>query len=268
MNEITNSKWTTKTLADGSLSITGYNGIDTAITIPADIGGKAVSEIDNEAFWGNEVLTELIISEGVRRVGCAAFCLCRSLRTLCLPTSLEYIQDEAFAMCNSLGKVFIPEKVMYIGNNTFAMCERLVDIDVSSSNNVFIVQDGMLFNKKTKTIIVCSKAASGQLRLPDDIIEISSYAFSHCNQVNEFVLPTGLAHIGENAFAWCENIQRMFIPDTVEYIEALAFDSCSNLQKVSVYEKCKYGKDSFSPFGSCVEIMVRHRLDEHEYRLK
>ncbi len=267
MNEIIKSEWQTKTLPDGTLSIIGYKGQDKIIIIPAEISGISVSEIAEEAFWGNEQLTELTVSDGIKEIGSSAFLLCSNLKFLHLPDSLERIRQDAFSMCSGLLKLFIPQNVVFIGQNAFAMCEKLIDIEVSPSNKIFVVQDGILYNKENNSIITCSKAVSGKLHLPSDTFGIASYAFFGCNQITEFVLPNGLRFIGENAFASCDKIEHVFIPDTVEHIEALAFDMCSNLQDVSIREKCKFEKGSFCPFNNGVDIIVRHQLGRTEYIL-
>ncbi len=263
MNETTtNFNWMTKPLPDGSLSITGYKGKDSSIIIPAKINGMVVTEIADEALWGNEQVTELTVSEGITRIGNSAFHLCGGLNVLHLPATLTHIHHCAFAMCNSLQKLFIPKNVAFIGQDAFAMCEKLVDIEVSPDNKVFIVQNGILYNKESKAVVTCSKAVSGKVYLPNDTFGISSYAFSGCNQVTEFVLPGGLRYIGENAFSWCEKIERVFIPDSVTCIEALAFDSCTRLREVSIFENLKYEKGSFCPFDQRVNIHVRNRLGQ------
>lgn len=257
MDRIIESVWQTKTLPDGTLSITGYKGQDSIIIIPAEISSISVSEIAEDAFWGNEQLTELTVSDGITKIGSSAFLLCSNLRSLHLPDSLECIQQDAFSMCSGLMKLFIPQNVAFIGQNAFAMCEKLIDIEVSSSNKIFVVQDGILYNRKNNSIITCSKAVSGRLHLPGDTFGIASYAFFGCNQVTEFVLPKGLRFIGENAFASCDKIEHVFIPDTVEHIESLAFDMCKCLRNVSICKKSKFEKGSFCPFNENVNIIVR-----------
>jgi hypothetical protein len=68
----TEADFRTKDNGDGSVTITGYSGWDTAISIPAAIGGKAVTAIGNGAFRNTD-LTGVVIPDSVRTIGEGAF---------------------------------------------------------------------------------------------------------------------------------------------------------------------------------------------------
>lgn len=83
-------------LEDGTLEITGYQGNDTELVIPAEINGKRVTSIGSYAFDGCSSLTGIELPAGITSIGVNAFSGCRSLTEIKLPESLTIIGDYAF----------------------------------------------------------------------------------------------------------------------------------------------------------------------------
>lgn len=83
-------------LEDGTLEITGYQGNDTELVIPAEINGKRVTGIGDSAFSGCSSLTGIELPAGITSIGVNAFSGCRSLTEIKLPESLTIIGDYAF----------------------------------------------------------------------------------------------------------------------------------------------------------------------------
>ena len=67
-----------------------------------------MKEIDTVAFSGCESLTELILPEGLTKIGDGAFFECKSL-CITLPKSIEFIGDSAFAKAEV---VRVPKEVL------------------------------------------------------------------------------------------------------------------------------------------------------------
>ena len=89
-------------LDDFRIKIRRYNGDDTALTIPAKIEGKKVTQIDERAFDGNSKLTSVTIPYGVREIEDFAFRNCTNLRTIIIPSSVKEIDERAFDGCTNL----------------------------------------------------------------------------------------------------------------------------------------------------------------------
>src|SRR5699024_7212056 len=71
-------------LSDGTIEITNYNEYEEEITIPSEIDGYKVSRIGNEAFWSDDDLKSVIISEGITSIGECAFEFCDRLESVVL----------------------------------------------------------------------------------------------------------------------------------------------------------------------------------------
>lgn len=77
-------------VSEGVASITGYDGDQKKIVIPASINGYRVASIADGAFEGSK-LTDVIISDGIEYIGWFAFGNCSSLKSITIPSSITSI---------------------------------------------------------------------------------------------------------------------------------------------------------------------------------
>ena len=96
------------------------------IVIPATYRGKAVTEIadfgfylfENDEYGFGEGLAEVVIPEGITRIGIFAFAYF-GITDLVIPESVTEIGQGAFWGCPNLESVTIPESVVHIGKYAF-----------------------------------------------------------------------------------------------------------------------------------------------------
>jgi hypothetical protein len=72
----------------------------------------------------------IVIPEGVTKIGAAAFKECKYLKSVILPDGVTEIGDAAFKDCKSLQYINIPESVTIIGDRIFEGCESLRSITI------------------------------------------------------------------------------------------------------------------------------------------
>ena len=84
-------------------------------------------------YLNGELVTELIIPEGVTTIGDYAFYYCTSLTSVTIPDSVTTIGSRAFYYCTSLTSVTIPDSVTTIGSRAFAICESLTSVTIPNS---------------------------------------------------------------------------------------------------------------------------------------
>lgn len=77
-------------VSEGLASITGYDGDQKKIVIPASINGYRVTSIADGAFEGSK-LTDVIISDGIEYIGWFAFGNCSALKSITIPSSITSI---------------------------------------------------------------------------------------------------------------------------------------------------------------------------------
>ena len=94
--------------------LNGYKGEMPAGTVlTAAPGTTAISE---NAFWGCENLTGVILPDSIRQIDNNTFGCCYGLTSVTLPERLEAIYHGAFYECTSLKTIYIPRSVYYISD--------------------------------------------------------------------------------------------------------------------------------------------------------
>lgn len=169
--------------------LTGYDGTDTAITIPS-----TVTNIGDYAFWNCTNLVSIAMSNNVIGVGNYAFYGCRNLSSMTLPTSLGIIGNYAFSRCASLSTITIPNSVYSLGDYAFSMCSGLETAYLGSS-----------------------------------LSSISQDAFSDCWNLRFVSFPPYLSTIGYSAFRNCYHLASLTVPSSVTQIGMQAFEFVRNI---------------------------------------
>ena len=114
--------------SDDAATLIRYFGADSKVDIPAELGGKPVTEIGEWAFAYCSSLTEVTIPEGVTSIRAFAFRSCSSLTKVIIPEGVTSIGDSAFGYCSSLTEVTIPKSVTSIEYFAFCDCGALATV--------------------------------------------------------------------------------------------------------------------------------------------
>ena len=210
-----------------------------------------VTEIKDYAFLNCTSLTSVIIPDSVASIGREAFSSCGSLTSVTIPDSITSIGSSAFDSCDSLTSVTIPDSVTSIGNYAFSGCRGLEEIyfnatamnDLGSCNCVFSNAgtngDGIkvvIGKNVTKIPAVLFDPFFGQ-----DSTKIVSVEFEEGSICES---------IGNSAFYGCTSLTSVTIPDSVTSIGERAFYKCTSLEEVHISDIASwcnilfYGYDS------------------------
>ena len=114
--------------SDDAATLVRYFGSDSKVDIPAELGGKPVTEIGEWAFAYYSSLTEVTIPEGVTSIRAFAFRSCSSLTKAIIPEGVTSIGESAFQSCGSLTEVTIPKSVTSIESFAFCDCGALATV--------------------------------------------------------------------------------------------------------------------------------------------
>ncbi len=183
----------------------------TSLVVPAEIKGRPVVALGNEAFWGCDELTEITLPDGLKVVG-----------------------DEAFAHCSQLTELTLPASVESIGEGAFFNCVKLKNIDVSAENKNFRSVDGVLLSADGKTLVLYPRGKRGsQYVVPNGVETIGANAFAGCFQLTEIAFPNGLKTIGSGAFMMCVQLSKISFSDGLKTIDASAFTGCGQLTELA-----------------------------------
>lgn len=235
-----------------TVAITGYTGSGGDVAIPATLGGRRVTVVSDRAFSGKRDLTSISIPDGVTRIGTLAFNDCIRLTSINLPNSVTTIEREAFAGCTGLTSVSLPNSVTTIGREAFGRCTGLVHFEVSESNPVYSVHDGVLMAKGGDRLVQYPPGRTGAYVIPNNVTTIGDYAFYSRTGLTNVSLPHGVTTIGDFAFAGCTGLTSVSLPDSVMTIGVYAFISCTGLTNVSLPNNVT--KIPLAAFFSCTGL--------------
>jgi hypothetical protein len=106
--------------ADGTYSIKAkdVSTLPSVVGIPFSYNGKAVTAIDENAFY-SATINKVVIPEGITHIGSGAFDNCKRLLNVSLPSTLTEIGGWAFRDCTALTSIVIPIGVTTIGTWAF-----------------------------------------------------------------------------------------------------------------------------------------------------
>ncbi len=189
-----------------------------------------ITEEDTETtkMWyiGDDTITEIVIPEGVERIGMYAFANLTALTKVTLPSTLKSISNGAFYGCKNLKTVEGLENVKFINREAFAGCNLSGELNlenaVAISDYAFAFLDfgdgrspsleAVIFGENTKSI--------------------ASYAFAGNTKLERIEIKADKINIGKYAFALCEKLESVEINAPV--ISAGAFQDCKSLKNVTL----------------------------------
>lgn len=219
---------------DGTVTITGGNIVTPKLEIPAELEGKKVSAIGMNAFTGNNVITDLVIPEGVTTLYWYSFNTCRNLETVTLPDSLEFIDGWAFERCSRLKTISIPANVTRINGGAFAQNSSMTSITCDPSNKNYVSVNGVLFTKDMKELVAYPGGIQGGYTVPATVNHIGDAAFYGALGLDSVTMLGNLDFIGFEAFAECSKLTDVAIRDGVNYVGYWAFRGCNGIKSLTV----------------------------------
>ena len=197
----TSGDWGYSVFSDGTVVIRGYRGDDETVTIPSQINGRTVTEIDDLAiFIGTNPLdttNEIILPNTIRKINAGAFMNCINLVKINIPDSLKEIGARAFYGCSSLKTVNL-NKVEKLGFGVFEKCSALE-----------------------------------QITIPGTIKTIPEWAFHKCTGLKSLVINSGVTTIEKEAALNTPALERIVIPDSVSSVGEYAFCYLCEFHKVN-----------------------------------
>lgn len=111
------SDYTYTITKDDTVTITGYTGSDTVLTVPQTLDGSPVTEIAADAFAEQTKLTSVTLPDGLKKIADDAFFDCTSLETLTLPDSVTSLTGAAFSGCTQAITLTLDRNSSYTFDN-------------------------------------------------------------------------------------------------------------------------------------------------------
>jgi hypothetical protein len=279
------------TNADNTIGIWGYVGQVGEVIIPSTITGLPVVDIEESAFAGNSILTNVTIEPGVTNIGSDAFNECLNLKSIALPNTLVLIGPgafeacmnltnapilsgvtsiggEAFGNCNELTNIVIPGSVRSIGEGAFEFCQGLTSVSINNGVTS-IGQDAFFDCTNLASVAIPSSITNWgwdvfeacfnltNVVMADSLTILGDGEFYECTNLTHVTLPSSLNSIAEGVFSDCTGLSNITIPTNVTSIEGYAFDACTSLGSLSIPAGVtNIGEAAFGGETSLTAIMV------------
>ena len=112
-----------------TLYLVGYIGNESKIILPSNFKGRSY-KISNYAFFRNEFISEVEISESVSEIGRYSFAECKLLKDVIISDTVVCIESSAFALCESLASVTLGANLASIGESAFYSAQALREIEI------------------------------------------------------------------------------------------------------------------------------------------
>lgn len=171
------SDYTYTITKNNTVTITGYTGSDTALTVPATLDGSPVTEIAADAFAEQTKLTSVTLPDGLMKIA-----------------------DDAFFNCTSLKTITLPDSVTSLTGAAFSGCTQEITLTLDGNSHYTVDNDGALCTDSGKTLVAYLGGAN-TFAVPDSVTKIAASAIvnPHTKVVS---LPASVTSLGRQAVGY------------------------------------------------------------------
>ncbi|MBR1692928.1 MAG: leucine-rich repeat domain-containing protein, partial [Lachnospiraceae bacterium] len=237
--------------------ITGYQGGEKVVEVPAEISGvpvRYISYLGNASKTAaNRKITKVILPEGIEYLGGLGGCVC--LREINIPDTVAEIGEYAFEDCRKLKAVELPNGLKRIGGSAFAGCKTLKAVKLP---------EGL---EEIGDDVFAGCSSLEKVTIPDSVTKLGSEAFEDCIGLRSVKLSKRLTEIEDMTFAGCVRLKKIELPKNVKRIGMQAFGGCKKLKTITIRgTKLKQvGKNAFTGISkSAVFYAPKKQIAKYE----
>ena len=193
-------------------------------------------------YSNNELVTDLIIPDGVTEIPAYAFYGYSGLTSVTIGDSVTSIGNSAFTSCTGLTSVYIEDIAAWC-NISFG----------DSYANPLYYADNLYLNNELVTELV----------IPDGATKIPAYAFYGLSSLTSITIPDSVTEIGSSAFSGCKSLTSITIPDSVTSIGDYAFSGCSGLTSITIGNSVtSIGNSAFTSCTGLTSVTIGNSVTE------
>lgn len=252
-----------KYIGKGAFRFVRFYNESHTIRIPS-----SVIKIEDKAFENSE-FSEIVLDEGINEIGMEALsetCIedikipgsiedinerlfdgCYELKGVKLNNGIKRIKDYAFWGCDALERIEFPNTLSEIGRGVFENCRKLKKINITSDNNLNILEYAFE-NSEIEDIKIIAKKR----------LYIREYAFAELKMLKHvkiFAADYGNIIIEKGAFQECTSLESVEIASASKItIGESAFEDCNSLRKLSVVSQHFPTKIEEHAFLNCTSL--------------
>lgn len=208
-----------ETLAITEIGQFAFSNFDYIPKTEDDEISEEVPETTKMWYLGDDTIEEVIIPEGVEKIGRFAFANLTALKRVVLPSTLTTIDYGAFAGCTSLVSVEGIGNVKFINEKAFMDCN--ISGALTLSEGVALGEYAFANNKNLQKLTLSEKTKS-----------VASYAFSGCAKLKSVTIEAEKIKLGQYVFSGCKALESITVNASV--IPAGTFSGCTNLESITI----------------------------------
>lgn len=223
-----------------------------------------VTSIGENCFYNCKNLNNVSLSKEIEKLEVGTFDGCLNLVNIESKSNKKItIGKRCFRNCTSLKK--IPNFINNFNEQAFENCRNVEEIDIIDQTIPYACfrncKKLRKINGEDKIIDMSSYAFSGCDSLEEvnyyPIERMPSNAFSNCRNLRKVYIHEGTKSIGESAFANCSNLKDLFLPISLIEISKRAFKGCKSLEELRIPALVKtIAPGAFSYTDSLKRIIV------------
>lgn len=223
-------------------------------------------------------------SNSLKVIGDWAFCGCKNLLDVQLPSDMDYIGEWAFGNCFELRNINIPKGLKKISNyvfsgskiesaiipigvtkicdNAFSGCKNLVSVEIPNTvESIGVASFGgcgfshLTIPNSVKEIFhwAFHRSALQEVEIPNSVAKIGNNAFDQCVSLESCKLPISINYLAEGTFKDCTSLTSIDLPSSVIYIGEHAFENCTALKDIDLSNNIL--KIDYYAFGGCTNLL-------------
>ncbi len=280
---LTDGDYTYELRGDGTAELKKYNGHETQIIVPTELGGVQVTSIGAYVYENNKTIESVTIPDGITTIGDRAFGGCSALREVAIGADVSTIITAAFEKCTALTSIDIPSNVKNIEHYVFSNCSALTEVTLheglerlgydflygTAVSSVYIpatltsaqsafygaaALESVTFGEGFSTILYDMFKGSSlkELTIPDSVTKIDRGAFCDMPELESLVIPDSVTEIGLNLASNCPKLTSFTFGTGVNYIPADAFSRCTGLKEINI--PAHITEIRFNAFAECTGL--------------
>lgn len=218
------------------------------------------------AFDGSGFLDQPFIG-GIKCLGPFIIDIDETVNEIVLPEKIRYCVPKRPQKCirvsdiDTLSKIRkLPQKVIIEDDKMYSddallykLCSHDIE-EIESHISRYKTIDGIVYSADMKTLILCPRGKTGEVRIPDGVVRIRKHAFSH-TKIKKVIFPDTLQMIGDEAFYGCAELKEIDFGHGITRI--------GENGNQSMFSGCAFKKITFPPqikeigmraFSLCYEL--------------
>ncbi len=185
-------------------------------------------------------IEEIIVGEGIQRVGSYAFSNCSQLKYLSLPSTLTSFSTSSTNECIRLYEITNKSSSVSISAGSYVAPYAYVVNASDEERASYVDVSGMRFAcYLDKWYLIGYTAGQNEITLPDSVGDASSYGIAHHlfrgdKLLKRITIPKALNYLGEKVFAEAELLEQVSIAKdaTLDILPEYTFSFCLALKRV------------------------------------